>query len=143
MLAEAALILSLSGLGPVKIGMTEKQAERASGFEIRLQEVGEGCFQGPMGPATVLVRGGRIRVIGTARRNRIRTPSGIRVGDSRRRLKKVYGARLRSRPSPLGSSTIFEIRDGKRELHFVVLSGRVVGIEAGRRPEIDFSEGCA
>ena len=146
MLAQGALILSLAGLGPVQIGMTERQAEQASGYEIRLTEVGEGCFQGRMGPASVLVRGGRIAVIGTARRNRVRTGKGIRVGDSRARLERVYGARLRSRPAPLSADvTIFELREGRRELHFVVddASGRILGLEAGRRPEVDYAEGCA
>ena len=139
MLAEAALVLTFAGLGPVEIGMSPRRAERVSGLDIRLTEVTRGCFQGPIGPrrlgAFVLVRHGRVR-----------TAKGLRVGDSRRRLRRRYRGRLHSRPAPLGPGfTIFELRRGNREIHFVVQdsTGTIREISAGRRPEVDFSEGCA
>ena len=128
--------------------MTEKQAERAWGREIELERIVEGsnCRQGRMGPAVVLVTNGRVAVVETAKRSRIRTPSGIRVGDTRATLKRVYRGRLHSRPAPLSVGyTIYEVRDGNRELQFLVRNGgrRVLTMSVGRRPEVDYSEGCA
>lgn len=151
MLAQAAaLVISLNGFGAIDIGMTERQAERASGLSITLTEFSGGCFQGPIGKASrgrsVLVRKRRVMTIGLARRGAGRTAEGLRVGDSRARLKAIYGNRLHARPAPLADGfTIFELHRRTREMHFEVedRSGEIIAIQTGRRPEIDFTEGCA
>jgi hypothetical protein len=149
-LAAAALVISFAGLGPIEIGMTERQAERASGLRITLQKFNGDCYQGPIGAARrgrgVLVTKRRIMTVGITRRGAGTTAEGIRVGDSLKELKAAYGARLHSRPAPLaGGFTIYELHRRTREVHFEVedRSGEIIVIEAGRRPEIDFSEGCA
>ena len=87
---------------------------------------------------------GKIRVL-YVRRTAMPTAKGIRVNDSLERLQSKYSA-LIERPSDVSAETrIFELHGkGTREIQFSVnAADRIFQIATGRRPEVDFSEGCA
>jgi hypothetical protein len=149
--AEAALTdrsrISTSGLGPLKLGMTLAQAERATGRRITPREGNGDCDYGVLHPRSLgvemLTTRGRIAVVYVSRRG-IATRSGARVRDTPRRLRALYGSELVSvkqfyNPRERG----FEVRDGSRKVRFSVLGGRVSVIAAGRKPEVDYLEACS
>ena len=92
----------------------------------------------------VLGTGFRIAVVYVGRRA-IATPSGIRVGDSASRLRRVYGRRLVARRNIYDPrSTNYELRSGNRKLVFYASrAGTIRQMATGRRPEVDYVEGCA
>jgi len=139
--------VSTSGLGPLKIGMTLAQAERATGRRISPREGNGDCAYGVLHPVRLgvqmLTTRGRIAVVYVSRRG-IATRSGARVRDTPRRLRAIYGPELvpvRQFYNPPERG--YEIRDGNRKVRFGVSEGRVTSISAGRKPEVDYLEACS
>ncbi len=145
--------VSTAGLGPVRIGMTPRQAERAA--DTRLVSEGaalNGCRY--VRPATrslraaFMVINGRIARVDVSRRG-IATTSGIRVGDREASVRRRFGRRLRiSRHVyvPGGRYLEFVPRDRaerNRRVIFETNGSRVTYIRAGRLPEVRYIEGCA
>jgi hypothetical protein len=99
-----ALIRPGVGIGKVRLGMTEAQVRRALGrpFAVRRRSAGFGRvrvelqFEDGNTFVTLTRRRGVLRVVGvsTVKRSE-RTPQGVGVGTSERRLARVYGSRLR------------------------------------------------
>ena len=145
--------LSTAGLGPVRIGMSRDQAEEAGG--VRLEWTGariNGCrYARPRNRsirALFMVIEGRIARVDAARRG-IRTPSGIRVGDSEASVRRKLGDRLRVSPheyDPNGHYLEFVPRDEEernRRVVFETDGDEVTYMRAGRLPEVRYIEGCA
>ncbi|MCW3024430.1 MAG: hypothetical protein JWR30_3752 [Conexibacter sp.] len=146
--------LSTGGLGPLKIGMSVSAAGDVvgSGFD-PTQLSGESpadnaCFWGGISPkrygVSVLGTGFRIAVVFVSKRS-VATTRDIRVGDSVAKLFRAYGSGLHAKPNFYSPSEIhYELAVGNRKLLFYVSrAGKVSGMQAGRKPEIDYVEGCA
>jgi hypothetical protein len=143
--------LSTSGLGPLKIGMTASQAERAIGFPLDLNRNAGGpdspCFTATVLPnrynVFVLGTGFRVASISVLKRS-VATRSGIRVGDSVARLRATYGEQLVAKPQFYTPAQLqYEIHDGNRKLIFSTDNAKLTSMIAGRKPEVDYVEGCA
>lgn len=146
--------LSTDGLGPLKIGMTISQVQDQIDANFSPMQLGgqDGpapgrCISGYVGPASmkvpVLGTGYRIAVVTVANR-RNATKSGIRVGDSVAKLRRAYGSRLTAvRNFYVQTETDWEYARGNRKIRFYTPNGKVVSMDAGRKPEIDYVEGCA
>jgi len=143
----SAARMSFSGVGPVRIGMTIREARQAARTAISMGgEVNPGCASDRFLPAhlglSTLTISGRIASLSVSRRG-VATQSGIRVGDSFARLRRTYGDALRKRGARVDPSTaVYELILGQREMHFVGAGDRIEFMATGRRPEIDASEGC-
>ena len=74
---------------------------------------------------------------------RYATRSGIRVGASEADVYKTYRGQVVARPHHYTAGHYLEIRDGNRKVVFETDGRRVVQISTGRRPEINYVEGCA
>ena len=144
-------LLSLSGLGAIGIGIKVSTAERRTGQDLhyRSGDIAKGCGSGQLTPkalgVTVLGTDFRIGYIAVSKRG-IKTPSGIRVGDSLAKLGRAYGKRLVDVPNAFDvHETDFEYRDGDRKLVFFVdpRTRKVKAMRTGRKPEVDYVEGCA
>ena len=143
-------VISTSGVGPIELGMTIAEARKAAKTGIvGGSEVTKGCRHDTVLPRrfglTTLRFKDKIRVL-YVRRTAMPTAKGIRVNDSLERLRSKYGAKLIERPSDVSPETrIFELHGkGTREIQFSVnFAERITQIATGRRPEVDFSEGCA
>jgi hypothetical protein len=144
-------VISFKGVGPIKLGMTLKEARKASRRTISNGPiVTAGCrhdkvFPRRFGLDTLRFRG-KIRVLYITR-TAMPTRRGVRVNDSLTRLQEKYGSSLIERPSDVSPQTrIFELRgEGGREIQFSVnsITSRIFQIATGLQPEVDFSEGCA
>jgi hypothetical protein len=138
--------ITTAGLGAIKIGMTERQVERAGNRRIRLQGgAGSGdCRTATMGGKLYgLFTGDRLARIYVGSR-RYATRSGIRVGATESDVYDTYPGQIVSRPhqyDPAGH--YLEIHDGNRKVVFETDGKRVEQISTGRLPEIDYVEGCA
>lgn len=144
--------ISLSGVGGIGIGERVSVVERRLGQDIDYRQDAVGRPGSRCGTGTLIPRALGVFVLGTGFRiasvtvteRGIATPSGIRVGDSVARLRRAYPGRLvrvRNFYEPRKSN--FEYRDGNRKLVFATNNIRVRQITTGRRPEVDYVEGCA
>jgi hypothetical protein len=76
---------------------------------------------------------------------RFRTASGIRIGDSERKARKVYGKRLEIRAHKYdddGHYFIVRSVDRRRALVMETDGKTVVFIRAGLVPAVEYVEGC-
>ena len=155
-LAHAAPVTTTSritqhGIGPLRIGMTLDQAQKRTGQTIehqRFDPASDACGIGRLLPADLGVMmtttDRRIAVLSVSERG-IATRRGIRVGDTARDLRRAYGSRLRSRVNKYDPrARDFVLRFGNRKMIFWTDAKRVIRqIDGGRKPEIDYVEGCA
>ncbi|MEJ7796963.1 MAG: hypothetical protein WKF42_00595 [Solirubrobacteraceae bacterium] len=145
-------VIGFSGVGAIEIGSRISVAERRTGQDIDYRHAviggpGSTCGSGELLPRSigfyVLGTNFRIASINVVKRG-IRTARGIRVGDSLRRVRSAYGARLvpvRNFYNP--RQTDYELRRGNRKLVFFTRANKVTSIRSGRKPEVDYVEGCA
>lgn len=143
--------ITQNGIGSLRIGMTLAQAQRRSGQRIdyqRFDAASDACGIGRLVPTslgvTMLTTDLRIAVLDVDEPG-IATRAGIEVGDTAAALRRAYGSRLRSQPSKYDPrSRDYEVRFGQRKLVFYADGqGRIGQIAGGRRPEIDYVEGCS
>lgn len=148
-------ILGLRSFGPIRFGMTIRQASAVLGESIQLDSTGysEGCAfiapkAAPPGTAfmvidTVIVRAD-IDTTGTS------THAGAHVGSTEDQIRREYPGRIRTEPHPY---------DGP-EWHYLIYSSdlkadsafgmifetdgvRVRNFRAGLHPNVDVIEGCS
>jgi hypothetical protein len=144
-------VISFSGVGQIKLGMTLAEARKAARRTIVAgQEVTKDCrhdrlFPRRWGLDTLRFKT-KIRVLYVTR-TAMPTRRGIRVNDTLAELQEAHTSGLTERPSDVSPTTrIFELQGaGGREMQFSVNSqtSRIFQIATGLRPEVDFSEGCA
>ena len=138
--------ISHSGLGPIKINMTERQIERAAKRPIKVE------YPSPGGDCAIAELAGKTHGLFTGKRLRriyIRTPKfatakGIRVGTAEARVLAAYPGRLSRQPQkyrPEEDDLI--LRKDMRKVIFTLNQGQVEEISTGRKPEIDLVEGCS
>lgn len=143
--------LSIHGLGPIKIGMSEHQAERAGQVSLTGTGSGPGCRylfleQGSIRAEFMLSKSRIVRV--DLRRRGVRTTGGVRVGDSEASVRRRFSGRLRIQPTKyIEGGFDLEVRprdrsERNRRLIFVTDGRKVVYVQAGRLPEVRFVERC-
>jgi hypothetical protein len=137
--------LTQKGLGPVKVGMTEKEVEAAIGHRIEVHyfpgsDCGSaklrgkvfGLFTGPT-LARVSLYGGKFS-----------TKSGLRVGDPESAIREHYGNRAKRSPHAYDrNGHYFKVTRGNRRISFETDGDVITQIHGGRIPEVDYIEGCA
>jgi hypothetical protein len=137
--------ITTAGLGAIKIGMTERQVEKAAKRRIT-REVGAGdgsCTTASLGDKlTALFTGPRLARI-YVRGRRYATRSGVRVGDTEQKVLATYPGEIVREPHAYTNGFYLKIVDGNRKVVFETDGRRVTEISTGRRPEIDYIEGCA
>lgn len=145
----AAQRLTLTGLGPIRIGMTPAQLQRAG---IR-HEVPDDTFGGVSECAhaavigqpgvTLMFEQGRIVRIEIDRPG-IRSLSGAQVGDTEEAVKRLYGDRLVVEPHKYddhGHYLVVFAADGSSSMVFETDGEVVTDMRAG--PAAGYVEGCA
>ena len=143
--------VSADGLGPIEIGMTERQAERAGQVALTGTGSGPDCRylylrKGTIHADLMLVRG-RIVRIDLVKRG-LRTTGGVRIGDSEPSVRRRFAGRLRVSPTkyiPGGSDLELRPRtrsERNRRLIFGTDGEKVVSVRAGRLPEVRWVERC-
>ena len=137
--------ITTAGLGPIRIGMSERQVEKAAKVAIRQQQGGGGssCTTARLGDKNFLLFSkGRLARIYVENR-RYATRSGIRVGDSEQKVLGTYPGEIIRTPHEYTKGSYLKIVDGNRKVVFETDGAKVTGISTGRRPEIDYVEACS
>jgi len=146
----ASLSLSPSGLGPLQLGMTTKQAA-ATGAVGSYVDAGSGnCgFTKPAGTYRAgdfdaLFLNGRLARIYVQPGSRLRTPQGIGIGTPSSRLREVPGSRVES-PEKYGdgTGTNVDITSGNVGYQFTVKDGTVQFWSVGTREGLELTESCS
>ena len=138
--------LTTAGLGPIEIGMTVAQVERAGKRELTFggDDVNAPCATAALGKDVFgLFSKGRLARVYV--RSRIyATRTGIRVGDTQRKVLARYGRSVARSPHKyIEGGFYLTLTVGNRRLVFETDGRRVIEMSSGRKPEIDYVEGCA
>jgi hypothetical protein len=144
--------ITQNGLGSIRLGMTVTQAQTRTGQRIENNLFTPGddtCGIAQLFPQSLGVNmqttHTRIWVINVSSRG-ISTRSGIQVGDRVPALRRAYGSRLRSEPNkytPKARDYWVSFPHNRKIKFYANPRGRIGQISSGRKPEIDFVEGCS
>jgi hypothetical protein len=138
--------ITTAGLGAIKIGMTERQVERAGHRRItRRGGAGTGeCTTAVLGDKVYGLFTGNLLARIYVGSRRYATRAGIRVGATEAEVFAAYPNQIRSVPHEYDPDGHYlEFRAGNRKVVFETDGQRVEQISAGRIPEVDYVEGCA
>lgn len=149
---SARWVVTATGIGPVRFGMTVDAAGAALGETVRPKYADfESCDYVrpeamPAGVMLMVVSDTVERVdvdsVGVA------TAEGARVGDSEARVLALYAGRVRVEPhhytGPVGHYLVVSLPgDTLHRIIFETDGKRVTEYRAGRRPAVEYVEGCA
>ena len=142
-----ALSLGHDRLGPVQVGMTVEQAERAIGEDVIEVQSGSGCATyGPVSSPQAIefrVVDGRIIVIQAVG---VETDAGIAVGHTEEAIRQAYASETVTNVNSLGHRRVVvrPAADSDHATVFILESGGlVVRIRAGTYPRaVEYEEGC-
>jgi hypothetical protein len=148
--AESAWTVSAAGYGPIRIGWTVAELNTALNENVRpTYQASDECDY--IHPARLPVRVNLMVVKDTVVRVDVDTPGvltekGAGVGDTEQRISELYGpVKVQSHKyRPAGHNLIVtDPADSMLRIIFETDSGRVVRYRAGRRPPVDYVEGCS
>lgn len=143
--------ITTAGWGPVRVGMSLRDASSALGSELVAPKglVGtDDCHYRTTTEAPGLLfmlEEGRIVRVET-RSAHYSTPSGVRVGDTEALAQKAYAGRAVRKPhkySPRGHYLVISTADRKRAVVIETDEGRVVAVRGGQEPAVEYVEGCS
>lgn len=147
--ARERIPITSSGWGAVRIGMTAAEAKAAMGGDLKLAEgdAESDCYY--LGPSrepspVFMVESGRVVRVETWGRE-LATPSGVRVGDSEARVRRIYRGRYTvDGHQYVDDGHYFVIRTADRARAVVVetYDGKVQSIRGGEFPAVMYVEGC-
>ena len=144
--------VNIRGIGPLQAGMSRPQAAAVMGVSPAVIDsawtdcdyVGFGDM--PEGVSFMVEAGSIARV--EVRNGRVATEEGARIGDSEDRIRRLYGSRLTLTPHKYvdGHYLIVEPTQAGDSAFRIVFEthGRVVTqYRSGRRPPVEYVEGCS
>jgi len=155
-------ILRMDGIGPIKVGMSVKEAEKAAGVKLpSIQEEMNDCtFVAPNGnfkEIMFMAMKGKIVRAGVAsegfsqNKSKVRTAEGIGIGDSMKKVKEIYKGRIQSQGHPYGKEekdfyllvTPKNPKEKKHLMIFEIMEGTVQTFRSGFKGDVQASEGCS
>jgi hypothetical protein len=138
------------GLGALRAGMTVAEASAALRGALALPAGADsaGCTYavwrgGPAG-VRVMIEGGRVVRVDVDSAG-IRTAAGAEVGDGEERVQRLYGGRAVVSPHKYEEGHYLTVTDPTDSAFALVLEtrdGKVTRYRAGRRPQVEYVEGC-
>lgn len=152
-------VLTPSGLGVVRLGMTVTEAQTALGAQLSPMPAGSdaACWMtrradGRAPQVFYTVQNDRITRIdintsayaGTP--SNVTTDSGVGVGVTEADVLKAYGKSTKVMPNKYdahGHTIVVESASNKHALVFETSDGKVTTFRAGMHPAVDYVEGCS
>jgi hypothetical protein len=148
--SSSGMVVTERGIGPIQAGTTIEAASATLGGALVLPAGADtaGCtyarwHNGPTG-VRVMVEGGRIARVDVDSAG-IRTAAGVGVGDTEAQVQRLYRGRAKVTPSKYEVGhylTVVDSADTTFALVFESRAGRVTRFRAGRRPQVEYVEGC-
>jgi len=139
------------GLGRLHVGMTLAQARYALGNALVIPRGADtlGCdyvtWRGGPAGLHVMIDEGRIARVDVDSAS-IATEAGARVGDSEDRVRSLYPGRVTVTPHKYEDGhylTVNAAGDSAFAIVFETAQGKVTRYRAGRRPAVEYVEGCS
>jgi len=142
--------LGMSGLGPIRAGMTVEQVMQLADFSglERRNPAGECWYLHYGGGSTafdLMIIGGTVVRLELKGGSKLRTFSGAGIGTTEDQLKTMYGSRLDIQPHKYdtnGHTITVKSSGGDHGLRFETSGGRVTAIQAGPWEHLNYVEGC-
>jgi uncharacterized protein with FMN-binding domain len=146
--------LDIDGIGPIKLGMTVKEAERISGAKFVIDDplddpscVYARFTKGNEGIA-FMVADGRIARVDIMDQATNKTRGGAAIGWTEEQVKKLYGKAVKVTKHAYAEGHYLTIKSadpkqGKLRYVFETEHGKVTQFRSGREPEVEYAEGCA
>jgi hypothetical protein len=145
--------LVINGIGPIRVGMTVSQAEKAIGKRLTGDVPNKYCYyvkqQGEPRDLGFMVAEGRIARVDVWRDSKVTTAAGAKIGDTEARIKSLYPGQIKVSPHHYvtgGHYLTFIPKDRFDQAYRVVFETdgkRVTTFRSGKLPEVEFIEGCA
>jgi hypothetical protein len=150
--AEAVMFVTDFGIGDLRAGMTLEEAGRvATGIRLIPGTDSTECsyLEWTGAPAGVLVMfdAGRVARVDIDSAG-VRTEAGAQVGDSEARIDSIYRGRVTTSPHKYEDGhylTVAPARaaDSLYRTVFETVGGKVTRFRVGRRPQVEYVEGCS
>jgi opacity protein-like surface antigen len=149
--AAPSWCLGMSGLGPIRAGMTVEQVMRLADFSglERKSAAGE-CwylhYRGGSSAFDLMIIGNTVVRLELKGESKLHTFSGAHIGTTEEQLKAMYGSRLDIQPHKYdekGHTITLKSSGGDHGLRFETSSGRVTAIQAGPWEHLNYVEGCS
>ncbi len=144
--------VAINGIGPIRVGMTIRQAEASARTRLLSQGAKlENCWyvkpQGGPRDLSFMVIGEKIARVDIYGNSPITTVRGAKIGDSENRIKSLYAVRITPHEYVQGGHYLTfvpnDTSDRQYRMVFETDGKRVKMIRAGRLPEVEYVEGCA
>ena len=148
----AASKLAIDGIGPIRVGMTIREAEASARTRLLSPggKLGNCWYVKPQGgprDISFMVIDEQIARVDISGNSPITTVSGARIGDSADRIKSLYAVRITPHEYVRGGHYLTfvpnDTSDRRYRMVFETDGKRVKMIRAGRLPEVEYVEGCA
>jgi hypothetical protein len=149
-IATARLAVTARGIGALRAGMSTAEASRALGQSLSVTPGADSAactyaaWRGGPAGVRVMVEGGRIVRVDIDSTG-IATSDGARVGDSEARIDSLYRGQVMTtamKYEPGHYLTVADRTDSAFAIVFEAVGGRVTRYRAGRRPQVEYVEGC-
>jgi len=149
--AAPSWCLGMSGLGPIRAGMTVEQVMRLADFSGLERKTAAGeCwylnYRGGGSAFDLMIIGNTVVRLELKGESKLHTFSGARIGTTEEQLKAMYGSRLDIQPHKYdvnGHTITVKSSGGDHGLRFETSAGRVTAIQAGPWEHLNYVEGCS
>ena len=140
------------GIGPLRAGMTLSEAAAALGGGALVAPPSAdtaGCHfvqwrRSPPG-VRVMVEGGRIARVDVDSAG-VLTAEGIGIGDTEEQVQRQYGGHAAVSPQKYGEGHYLTVTPNPSDTSYAIVfetnGGKVTRYRAGRRPQVEYVEGC-
>lgn len=146
-------LVTIEGIGAVRVGMNLAQAEQAAGVPISVPDTGDnGCdFVQPQGIEDVLfmVTDDQIARVDVVRSSTIKTLSGAGIGNTTAEIEVLYPGQIKGSPHeyiPGAHYLTYVPNDPSIRNYRIVFetdaNGVVTRFRSGKLPEVTWTEGC-
>jgi len=150
-LAASSWCLGMSGLGPIRAGMSVEQVMGLADFSglERKSPAGE-CwylnYRGDSSAFDLMIIGNTVVRLEVKGDSKLHTFSGAAIGTTEEQLRKMYGPRLDIQPHKYvenGHTITVKSSGGDYGLRFETSAGKVTAIQAGPWEHLNYVEGCS
>lgn len=147
----SALAVTERGIGSLRAGMSLAEASAALGGALVVPANADtaGCdyveWRGAPAGVKLMIDGGQLARIDVDTAG-VRTAAGVGVGDTEAAVQRAYGGRAMVSPHKYEDGhylTVLDASDTLFALVFETSGGRVTRYRGGRRPQVEYVEGCS
>ncbi len=146
----------INGIGSVRVGMTVAEASKAAGTRLVREDgyqVNSSCFyvkpQREPNSIGFMVVGDHIARVDVWKNRSITTHSGAKIGDTEAKIKSLYQGQIQVTPHKYvqGGHYLTLVPKDRADSNYRVIfetdGKRVTQFRSGKRPQVEYIEGCS